>query len=196
MNKVRQQIKAKRPTFTRHEAGQKKRVAPNWRKPKGHQNKMRLGVKGAKVTVSQGYRMPKSVRGLDTRTSLIPVVVVREKDLESIDAKTQGIIVGATVGTKKRLAIFEVAEKKGITIINIRDVNAYKENFEKKKAATKTQKNKKKATKDKVKKADEKKASDKKKEEEEAKAALKGDESQESGTKEKKKQEKILHHKQ
>ena len=57
-------IRTKKPGFERQESWRYKRLKPNWRRPKGIDNKMRRKIKGWPATVNVGYRGPKVVRGL------------------------------------------------------------------------------------------------------------------------------------
>ena len=190
--------------FTRHEAGQKARIGSSWRRPKGHQNKMRLSKKGHKASISQGYRRQKSLRGSHKKTQLALVTIQNVKELEHIDPKTTAIIIG-NVGVKKKLDIIKQAQDKNITITNI-DPAKFEERVKQKKELKK-QKDQQKKKKEEEKQADQKKAekesqedkdqADKqtKKQASQEKPVAKKSAPQEEKV-EKKEQEKILHHKQ
>ena len=60
----RKKISQHRPKFVRQESWRYDRLAENWRKPKGKDNKMRLQVSGVPQLVKVGYRGPKVARGL------------------------------------------------------------------------------------------------------------------------------------
>ncbi|MDG7043343.1 MAG: hypothetical protein JRM98_04415, partial [Nitrososphaerota archaeon] len=51
-------IYMKKPKFLRQESWRYKKLKPNWRKPKGIDNKMRLQEKGWPPLVKVGYRTP------------------------------------------------------------------------------------------------------------------------------------------
>lgn len=115
---LRKKLKAKKPSFIRHDAHKKVRVGLVWRKPKGRQNKMRLHQKGYAKGRSTGYGSPRAVAGLSTN-GLKQNVVHTLKDLISLDSKVDGIIIGRTVGLKKREVLVEEATKKGFTLLNV-----------------------------------------------------------------------------
>ena len=123
---LRNKLKAKKPTFIRHDAHKKKRVGTGWRRPKGRQNKMRLHKKGYARDCSTGFGSPKAVYGL-SREGLNQCIVNNVSDLASLDKKVDGVIVARTVGNRKRSAILEEATKLNLTILNIKV-----ENFNKK----------------------------------------------------------------
>jgi large subunit ribosomal protein L32e len=156
---LRKSMKAKKPKFLRSSCKIKARVSNNWRKPKGLQNKMRLNLKGYRVTVNPGYGSPIAVKHLDYKTGLLPVRVSNKNELEKIDIKTQGIIIASTVGARKKLEIINIAEEKNIIIIQnakkIKDAIANK--LDKKRKAKAVKIEKKKAKDKKQKKAEKKK---------------------------------------
>jgi large subunit ribosomal protein L32e len=115
---VRKTIKDKKPEFKQQNFGTKKRISDRWRKPRGHQSKMRHAFKGYPIMVSQGWRSPVEVRGFD-RTGFEPIIVFNAKDVEAIK-KGQGIIISGTVGNKKRFEIVEKAEQLKVPILNIK----------------------------------------------------------------------------
>ncbi|MFT4310110.1 MAG: eL32 family ribosomal protein [Candidatus Woesearchaeota archaeon] len=121
---IRALIKSKRPTFTQHEGGQKKRVKTNWKRPKGLTNKMRLQKRGHKAMPSQGYRMPKTLRDVDTKSGLAIVYVQQLEQLQAIDPKKQCVVIGK-IGMRKKVALLEYAKAHKIIVINIHDIDAY-----------------------------------------------------------------------
>ncbi|MFW5977507.1 MAG: eL32 family ribosomal protein, partial [Candidatus Nanoarchaeia archaeon] len=116
---VRRKLKAKKPSFIRHDAHKKKRISStSWRRPKGRQNKMRLAMKGYARSRSTGFSSPQKVSGLSSE-GLVQRLVVTKKDFENLDAKTDGIIFSKTVGAKKKLELIEYAQKNNFTILNL-----------------------------------------------------------------------------
>ena len=115
--KKRMKISAKRPKFVRQESWRYKRLKPNWRRPKGIDNKMREKRKGYPRLVSVGYRGPTVTRGLHPSGYTV-VHVANVYDLEKIDPKEEAIIIRRTVGERKRMEIIERAEELNIKIIN------------------------------------------------------------------------------
>jgi large subunit ribosomal protein L32e len=161
---VRKTLKDKKPEFKQQNFGRKVRVSDRWKKPRGLQSKMRHNFKGYSRTVSSGWRSPVEVRGLDNK-GYNAVIVSNVLELDKL-SKGDAIVIGGTVGNKKRLAIVEKAEKLGIIVTNIK-TDKFKEKMAKVKSdkeqekIVKTEK-KKKSIEDSLKKA-EKKEKDKKK---------------------------------
>ena len=137
---VRKTIKDKKPEFKQQNFGKKVRVSDRWRKPRGHQSKMRHGFKGYPIMVSSGWRSPVEVRGLDPK-GYETVIVSNVSEVEKIQ-KHQGIIISAKVGDKKRLAIIQKAEELKIPVLNIKT-----DKFKDKIAKIKSDKDKEKAEK-------------------------------------------------
>ena len=157
MIEVRKQIKAKKPNFIRQDAHKKDKLKAKWRKPKGLQSKMRLHKKGYSRSPSQGWRSPKTVRGLDA-SGLEVVHVARLQDLQNV-TKDQGIIIQSTVGAKNKIALLKAAQEKNIRVLNLKPEEYIKLHEEKYKERQEKSKTKKKA---KVVKAKEKKTVKKK----------------------------------
>ncbi len=116
---LRNKLKAKKPTFVRHDAHKKKRVGTAWRRPKGHQNKMRLHLKGYARVVATGFGSPRAVFGL-SRNGLKQVIVHNVFELKNLDPKTDGLIVSRTLGDRKRSLIVKEASAKGFTVLNFK----------------------------------------------------------------------------
>lgn len=187
---TRKEVKDRKPEFKQQNFGRKKRISDRWRRPKGHQSKMRHKFKGYPIMVSKGWRSPVEVRGLDNKGNE-NVLIHNISELENV-GKHQTIVIAGNVGNKKRLAIVEKAEELKIHISNIKA-----DKFKAKITAQKTQKDKEKAEKadkkkktieDSLKKA-EKKEKDKKKAEESAEKA------EDQKAEEKKEKDDILIHK-
>ena len=115
----------KKPAFVRQDAARYSRLANKWRKPKGRHSKMRLHKDGQPAVVRVGYGSDASTRGLIR--GLEPVYVSTVAEVELLDGAKQVAIIRSGVGTKKRVTIVEVAEKKNVTIANLKDVAAFKE---------------------------------------------------------------------
>lgn len=165
---IREAIKNKKPDFIRQDAHKKKKLAVKWKKPRGIDSKIRLHKRGYRRAPSQGYRSPRDAKGLlpDGRKA---VVVHAVKDLATINKSTDAIIIGTSVGMKKRVAILTAAIQQGLLVANIRNAQQYLSDAEAKvkqrKAAHEEKKlEKEKKTKDKEKKAKEQKEKHEKKE--------------------------------
>lgn len=126
---LRKRIKAKKPVFIRQDAHKKKRLAKNWRRPKGIQSKMRLKRKGYRRSVSKGFKSPREVRGLH-KSGVEPVLISSPKELKVIEKGKQGVIISKGVGLRKRIEIAKEAEKAGIRVLNIKDTKKFIEKVE------------------------------------------------------------------
>ncbi len=116
--------KKRKPRFARQDSHKKVKLAIGWRRPKGLQSKLRLRRKGHRAHVSVGYGSPAAVRGLD-RSGLVSCLVHTPAELEALDAKTHGVLIGSTVGMKSKVAIVKVAQRKNLTILNVKDPSAF-----------------------------------------------------------------------
>lgn len=95
--------------------GKKRRKTRKWQKPKGRDNKMRLGFKGYPKTVSIGYAKDNKIRGkIENKT---PMIVRNVRDLMKIKAENIALI--GRVGKKKKLEIIKSAKEKNIKIYNV-----------------------------------------------------------------------------
>jgi large subunit ribosomal protein L32e len=115
--RARKKISATRPKFVRQESWRYIRLAENWRKPKGVDNKMRKQVSGVPPLVKVGYRGPKRARGLHPsgyRDRLIHTI----RDLEKLDPKIDAARIGHSVGRRKRIDIVSKANALGVKVLN------------------------------------------------------------------------------
>ena len=143
---TRDRIKARKPHFKRHGAGKRKRLSMAWRAKKTRQNK--IGRIGHQKKVKIGWSSPRLIRGT-TSQGLFPVMVSTIKDLTKINVKTDGAVIAAAVGAKKKAEIIKAAIEKKIQLVNVKDAKstidniakrvverkAKREEFKKKKAA-------------------------------------------------------------
>ena len=119
---LRKEISARRPEFKKQDHQKRKELQyTSWRRPKGLHSKMRHGVWGRPATVNIGYRGPVAVRGLHS-SGLAPVLVYSISELDGIDAKTQGVLLGHT-GGRNKTAILTACKQKGITVLNVKNVD-------------------------------------------------------------------------
>lgn len=115
--RARKKVSATRPKFVRQESWRYIRLAENWRKPKGVDNKMRKQVSGVPPLVKVGYRGPKRARGLHPsgyRDRLIHNI----RDLEKLDPKIDAARIGHSVGRRKRIDIVSRADVLGVKVLN------------------------------------------------------------------------------
>ncbi|MBS3176141.1 50S ribosomal protein L32e [Candidatus Woesearchaeota archaeon] len=121
---VRKALKARKPTFRQQTSHKRARVNPGWRRSKGSDSKMRLGLKGYSRSACIGWRSPAAVRGLHP-TGLEIVTVHNPKDVEKINPKTQGALLSGAMGIKKQWVCIAALQKKNIRILNVKDASAW-----------------------------------------------------------------------
>ncbi|MDI6811620.1 MAG: 50S ribosomal protein L32e [archaeon] len=109
----------KKPKFERYGWWRKKKLSKSWRRPRGHDNKMRehIAAKGARVQV--GYRRRKEERGLHP-SGRREVLVFNTNDLAQVeDAREEmAVRIASSVGRRKKGEIEEEAAKLGIKVLN------------------------------------------------------------------------------
>lgn len=113
----RDEMSKARPRFVRQESWRYVRIHPEWRKPKGVDNKMRRQDKGWPVLVRVGYRGPVASRGLHP-SGHFESLVHKIGDLEGLVPGRDVARIGGTVGAKKREQILSRATELGIRIVN------------------------------------------------------------------------------
>jgi large subunit ribosomal protein L32e len=114
---ARKKVSSRRPKFIRQESWRYDRLAENWRKPKGKDNKMRKQKAGVPATVKVGYRGPRVARDLHP-SGYTDNIVYRVSDLSGLDKKKDAVRMAHTVGTRKRKEIIAQATKLGLKILN------------------------------------------------------------------------------
>jgi len=90
----------------------------SWRRPKGNDNKIRLEIKGYPKRVKVGYGKPRLVRNLHP-TGFKLVIVHRPEDVDKVDPTREAIVIGRTVGLRKRVEIVRRAIERGVRVINV-----------------------------------------------------------------------------
>ena len=110
-------MSATRPKFVRQESWRYVRLAENWRKPKGIDNKMRKQVSGVPPLVKVGYRGPKKARGLHP-SGYNDRLIHNIRDLEKLDPKVDAARIGHSVGRRKRIDIVSKANTLGVKVLN------------------------------------------------------------------------------
>ncbi len=114
---LRKKIAEKRPEFVRQESWRYKRLATNWRRPKGKDNKMRKQVSGVPQLVKVGYKGPRISRGLHP-SGYHDILIYNTNDLTKIDPKKDAVRIAHTVGNKKRIDIVAEATNLKFKILN------------------------------------------------------------------------------
>jgi large subunit ribosomal protein L32e len=110
-------LTSSKPEFKRQESWRYKRVAENWRRPRGVTSKMRKEESGFPAKVKVGYGSASSTRGLHPR-GLIERLVSRESDLESLDPKLYIVRISRRVGERKRRGIIAKAKEHNFHVAN------------------------------------------------------------------------------
>jgi len=113
----RKELSENRPAFVRQESWRYVRIHPEWRKPKGVDNKVRRQDKGWPVLVRVGYRGPAESRGLHP-SGHYELMVYKTSDLDAAVPGRDVARIGGRVGAKKRAAILERATELGIRVVN------------------------------------------------------------------------------
>jgi len=113
----RKEIADQRPKFIRQESWRYVRIHPEWRKPKGVDNKVRRQDKGWPALVRVGYRGPVEARGLHP-SGHFEKLVHRPGDLDGLVPGRDVARLGRTVGAKKRATILERANELGLRVVN------------------------------------------------------------------------------
>jgi len=113
----RRNISKHRPKFVRQESWRYDRLAENWRKPKGKDNKMRLQVSGVPSIVKVGYRGPKLSRGLHP-SGYVDRLVWNVNEIEKLNPKSEAARISHTVGKLKKKQIILKAFELGIKVLN------------------------------------------------------------------------------
>lgn len=114
---ARKKVAQKRPNFVRQESWRYDRLAENWRKPKGKDNKMRKQKSGMPAIVKVGYRGPRAARGLHP-SGYRDNVIHNTAELSKLDPKNDAARIGHTVGKKKRIEIVSKSVELGIKVLN------------------------------------------------------------------------------
>jgi large subunit ribosomal protein L32e len=127
---ARKKIADRRPKFVRQESWRYDRLAENWRKPKGKDNKMRKQLSGVPRIVKIGYRGPKNARGLHP-SGYTDNIIFNINDLTKLDPLRDAARLAHTVGTRKRKEIIAKAEIMHIKILNAGNLSTKKDKEQK-----------------------------------------------------------------
>lgn len=116
---ARTKAKKVKPEFVVRESHFGGRVKRRWRYPRGRHSATRHMRRGRVALVRIGYGSPKEVRGLHS-SGLEKVVISTMSQLLAVDPKKQGIVIDAAVGTKKKIMLLQLAQKKKINVLSVK----------------------------------------------------------------------------
>jgi large subunit ribosomal protein L32e len=114
---LRKSVADGRPRFVRPESWRYVRLHPEWRKPKGLDNKIRKSFKGYPKRVKIGYGGPAKARGYHPSGHL-DVLVHNPAQLDELIPERDAVRIGRRVGAKKRAAILKRATELGLRVLN------------------------------------------------------------------------------
>lgn len=117
--KIRAMLKEKTPSFIRQESWRLTRVKPNWRRPRGIDNKIKKKIKGWPKMPNVGYRGPKAVRDLHP-SGYRDLLIYNISMLDKVNPHKDAIRLSRNIGRRKKIEIIQRADKLGIRVLNRR----------------------------------------------------------------------------
>ncbi|MHA1734603.1 MAG: 50S ribosomal protein L32e [Promethearchaeota archaeon] len=115
--KLREKQSRKRPSFRRVESWRYVRVKDSWRRARGIDSKTRRKKKSGVKSPHDGYRGPKSVRGIHP-SGYIDVLINNGKEIDLYDPEVHAIRISRRIGARKRLKILDALQEKGFKVLN------------------------------------------------------------------------------
>jgi large subunit ribosomal protein L32e len=123
MLKIRKSLKARKPNFIREDYQKRACIPLPWRKPRGLHSKLRHRFAGHRALVDPGYGSPKAVFGLSP-SGYEQMLIHTVSELQKLNSKTQGAILGSTIGLPRKIALLTEAKKLGVKVLNVKDIDA------------------------------------------------------------------------
>ena len=117
LQRIRKNLKRKRPNFRRYESWRYNRVPERWRRARGIDSHVREKKKGYSISPQIGFRSPKDIR-YKLASGKEEVLINSILDLSLIDPKRQSGRIAAKIGRKKKEKIITEAELLNIKILN------------------------------------------------------------------------------
>lgn len=114
---IRAAKSAQRPKFRRQEWFRYRRLGTKWRRADGGQSKLRRHFGYRWNVPSIGYRGPREVRGFHP-SGFQEVLVHNVRQLEGLDPARQAVRIAHGVGARKREAIEQACDDKGLRVLN------------------------------------------------------------------------------
>ena len=115
---LRKKMNEKRPSFRRVESWRHKKLNDSWRKARGIDSQTRKKTKTGVKSPGPGYRGPKKVRGIHP-SGYEEVRIFLPRELDELNPKKHAIKIAKRLGSKKRIALIDLAQNKGFKILNI-----------------------------------------------------------------------------
>ena len=114
---LQKRMESTKPIFVRQESHRYKRLGDAWRRPRGLHSKLRKKLKYRTPMVSIGYGSDKRIRGLHP-SGYEPKWIHNISQIGNIDVTKNALIIGATVGRRKRMDIERYCIDNKIYVIN------------------------------------------------------------------------------
>ncbi len=121
--KLRKALKAKKPNFLREDYQKRACIPLPWRRPRGVHSKLRHRFAGHRALVDPGYGSPKEVYGLSP-SGYEQILVHTINEMQNLNSKTQGAILGSTIGLPRKIALLTEAKKLGVKVLNVKDIDS------------------------------------------------------------------------
>lgn len=121
---IKNKLRKKQPVFRREESYNIKSLSHAWRRATGRHSQVRHQRKGYIRRVEPGYGTPALIRG-SHRSGLFPILIYNVHDLDKIDKKVHGVVVASGVGKKKAVDVLKKAKERGLTMLNVKDIDIF-----------------------------------------------------------------------